>query len=93
MHNISIDKFERISLYEWKPGVSESKECLMKSVEDVVIVRKVFTRNTCGLDLLSKLCPSPEPRRTQWLSLNLWYQFIQATVPSSGQEQHDCPSI
>lgn len=33
MHNISIDKFERISLYEWKPGIEETNDCAMKAPE------------------------------------------------------------
>ncbi|KAI6170496.1 Sema domain-containing protein [Aphelenchoides bicaudatus] len=66
VHNISIDTFEKISLYEWKPGLSESNECLMKSIDDPSSCRnyvRVLSRDErngylliCGTNSFRPLC-------------------------------------
>jgi hypothetical protein len=66
VHNISIDKFERISLYGWKPNIKEVQDCAMKSLDDLNACRnyiRVLSRDErtgnlliCGTNSFKPLC-------------------------------------
>ncbi|CAD5208893.1 unnamed protein product [Bursaphelenchus xylophilus] len=65
VHNISIDQFEKISLYEWPSGQSEINDCIMK-IDDQTACRnyiRVLSRSEddgtlliCGTNAFQPLC-------------------------------------
>ncbi|KAI6223642.1 Sema domain-containing protein [Aphelenchoides fujianensis] len=65
VHNISIEHFERVSLYEWKPSENAIDECLMKTPDSTACRNyvRVLSRDErngrlliCGTNAYQPLC-------------------------------------